>query len=68
MNPAEEEDVVGEEERRSDGGGVEEAQAELHGGAHGDSRLGGCKPRFDGYELDLAHVMIHLVARSSNRW
>jgi hypothetical protein len=28
MNPAEEEDVVGEEERRSDGGGVEEAQAE----------------------------------------
>jgi hypothetical protein len=41
--------------------GAEEAQAELHGGAHSDSQFGGCKPRFDGCELDLTHVMVDLV-------
>jgi hypothetical protein len=35
---------------------------------HGDSRLYSCKPRFDGCELDSTHVMVDLVAGSSNRW
>jgi hypothetical protein len=44
---------------------VEAEQAELHGSAHGDSRCGGCKPRFDCCELDSMHVLVDLVAGSS---
>jgi hypothetical protein len=43
-------------------------QAELHGSAHGDSRCGGCKPRFDCCELDSMHVLVDLVEGSSNQW
>jgi hypothetical protein len=66
MDPTEEGVRVGEEDIAAMKVGAE--QAELHDDAHDDSRCGGCKPRFDCCQLDSMHVLVDLVAGSSNQW